>query len=175
MKRFFGMVRPALEGSLPSRVLIAASVAVFTVVLSASGCNNEGEGERCDTNDDNNGDSDCASGLECKSAYGLPGAEGYGNETTSPTLGICCPTDQSQATTTVCAINPAPPNSNPGVPDAGSDAGGSGEAGSDASTDASADSANDAPLDSPSDALVDAPADSSVDATTDSPADATTD
>jgi hypothetical protein len=170
MKRFFGMVRPALEGSLPSRVLIAAAVALFAVVLSASGCNNEREGERCDTDDDNSGDSDCASGLVCESAYGLPGATGYGNTATSPTLGICCPSDPAQATTTVCALNIAPPDSNPGVPDAG-DAGISVEGGADSSSDATLDSPSDSPLDSPGDAPIDSPADAFTDSPGDSAAD----
>ena len=155
--RFFGMVRPALEGSLRSRFFILAAIA-FAVALSASACNNQGEGERCYTNDGNNGNDDCSSGLQCDSAAALGGAVASW-ATGVVGFGLCCPTNRAQATSSLCEVgapggNPAPPSA-----DAGSDASSSSDSGTDASSDAPADSPADAPLDAPLDSSGDSAAD----------------
>jgi len=153
--RFFGMVRASLlEDSLHRRLFTAVAAASFAVALCASGCSGQGEGERCNVLDDNSGDSDCASGLECYAATTLGGVAEANN------TDICCPTDRAQATTAICSIAPSPPGGNPAPPpDAGPDARASSEGGADGSSDAPADSTNDAPLDSPNDSSLDSPAD----------------
>ncbi|HVW26510.1 MAG TPA: hypothetical protein VHC69_14175 [Polyangiaceae bacterium] len=60
-------------------------------VSAASACSNQGEGQRCDKN---SGDSDCASGLVCKT---IPGSMAG-----SLPESVCCPLNQS-ATTTACS------------------------------------------------------------------------
>jgi len=157
--RFFGMVRPALEGSLRSRFFILAAIA-FAVALSASACNNQGEGERCDTNDGNNGNDDCSSGLQCDSAAALGGAVASW-ATGVVGFGLCCPTNRAQATSSLCEVAAVAPGGTPAPPpaDAGSDASSSSDSGTDASSDAPADSPADAPLDAPLDSSGDSAAD----------------
>jgi hypothetical protein len=153
--RFFGMVRASLlEGSLRRRLLTAFAAASFALALCASGCSGQGEGERCDINDDNTGDSDCASGLQCYAAATLGGVA----ETDHTDL--CCPINRTQATTSICSIAPSPPGGNPAPPDGGADTGVTTEGGTaDAPSDSPPDSPNDSPLDSPADAPLDSPAD----------------
>jgi hypothetical protein len=61
----------------PRRLLAAIAFASFTAFLFAAGCGKQGEGERCDTQ---NNDDDCAEGLVCVSKSDL-----HGN------ADICCP------------------------------------------------------------------------------------
>ncbi len=149
------MVRASLlEDSLHRRFLVVIVAATFAIGLSASGCSGEAEGERCDVNDDNSGNDDCASGLICYASTNLGGVA-EANHTD-----ICCPSDRTQATTSICAQSPTPPGGNPAPPDAGPDTG----VKSDGATDAPTDSPTDAPLDSPLDSPTDSPADAPLDA-----------
>jgi hypothetical protein len=141
-ERFFGMVR-ASEGSLHRRFLILAAAASFVIALGAPGCSGQGEGERCDTQDDNAGDSDCADGLECWSYSYLGGQAAVWQQD------ICCPTNLTQSTTAICELAPSPPGGNEGLPDSSTDTGASSEAGPDSRADAPLDSPNDSPVDSP--------------------------
>jgi hypothetical protein len=102
--------------------VVLAALPLLTLVL-AGACSNQGEGERCDKNADNFGNSDCNDGLTCQqiASYGY----------------ICCPADRTQATTSQCALN------NPGInadssppPDDGSGTDSTIEAGGDAAGDA---------------------------------------
>jgi hypothetical protein len=70
------------------------AVLIGTLGLLAPGCSNQSEGERCDTNDDNNGNDDCAAGLQC-----YPKADLVGNGATTD---VCCPAGLVGATTAVC-------------------------------------------------------------------------
>jgi hypothetical protein len=89
----------------------AAALASASSVLPA--CSNQGEGERCDLQADNNGNDDCNSGLVCtaKAVLGL-----------NPKTDLCCPQDRTQATTPQCAINQGGLDASPAPPDSGSDA-----------------------------------------------------
>ena len=84
---------------------------LFASLLFASAalldCSAQGEGARC--NADNN-DADCADGLVCKRAAELGG-----------NADICCPTDDSKATSDECV-----PNGNGGSTSSSPPAGGSG-------------------------------------------------
>ena len=98
----------------------------------APGCSDQGEGERCDTG---NNDSDCQPGLVCISPP-------------NPTPGLspdvtgnfrCCPPDLRNATTPQCTAGTSSNDSGP-PPDSGNDA----------SNDATAaDTGTDAPIDAP--------------------------
>lgn len=76
--------------------LLVAFVALGGAMLGAA-CSGQGEGERCSTLSDNNGDSDCAGDLRCVAAGQLNGSSSD----------RCCPQDRSQATTPVCAVQTA--------------------------------------------------------------------
>ena len=78
----------------------AAFLASMVAVVAMPGCANQGEGERCDVNNNND---DCASGLTCQTIPGQP--------TT-----LCCPQPPAQPTVPQCFAGQAV------VPDAGADA-----------------------------------------------------
>jgi hypothetical protein len=126
------------------------------VVLFAA-CSGESEGQRCELTDDpggaNNGPggSDCASNLQCYAASTLGGVAAlYAQEQSDPNLGICCPANRQQATTSICAVQLSPPGGDGGFVDAATD--GASAPGSEAGADASSsDSSSDAPEDSPGD------------------------
>jgi hypothetical protein len=63
------------------RSVAALAFVSFVAVLSAPGCSQQGEGERCDSA--KNGDADCDSGLSCVKA----------KELLSQTTDRCCPAD----------------------------------------------------------------------------------
>ena len=127
-------------GSLFAAAFLASTVAV----VAMPGCANQGEGERCDVNNNND---DCASGLTCQTIPGQP--------TT-----LCCPQPPAQPTVPQCFAGQAV------VPDAGTDA----TTGADATTDAAQDSAeSDAASD---DAAKDATEEPSADAAEEAAADA---
>jgi hypothetical protein len=77
---------------------VAAAFALVAVVLLAA-CSNQGEGGRCDTNAENSGAEDCASGLVCIPVNQLGRGQGA-----TPTEGRCCPADRSTATAADCRI-----------------------------------------------------------------------
>ncbi len=117
----------------PSRLFFLAIAAVgFVVIVPTASCATHGEGERCETNNNND---DCDNGLIC-----TPGGQitivteaGVNNSSAD----ICCPPDRSQATTDICKLNPLSPGSDAslpdtGVPDATSSDSGGGDAASDA-------------------------------------------
>lgn len=129
--------------------LLAASLVVSTLaVFAMPGCSNQGEGERCDPNNNND---DCASGLTCQTIAGQP----------SP---LCCPPAPQQPTVAECFAGQAP------LPEAGSEASTQPEASTDAAPEASADAADDTTADVES---ADAADDASSDAA--EPADAESD
>jgi hypothetical protein len=146
--------------SLPA--LFAAHGLALTLGLVALGaCSGESEGQRCSTTDDQGGQNgvdsppgsgDCASGLYCYAAGTLGGVAGlYAQQENDPSFGICCPAQRSQATTSICALQPTPPSGD-AAPPPGAGASDAGDAGtSDAAGDVEApDSSSDAPADSPS-------------------------
>jgi hypothetical protein len=67
------------------RSIVILSFASLAALLSAPGCSQQGEGERCDSA--KNGDDDCDSGLTCVSA----------NELLSPETDRCCPADGQES------------------------------------------------------------------------------
>jgi hypothetical protein len=73
----------------------AASALFFAVGVTFLACSNQGEGDRCDQNDDNGGDDDCQYPLRCTAKSALNNA----------LTDICCPGDRTQATTTVCSLH----------------------------------------------------------------------
>ena len=135
------------------RLFVAAIPALVAAgALIPLACSGQGEGERCDTQSDNNGTDDCAGNLVCVPAGQL----------TNSSTDRCCPADRSQATVPVCqvptsgGVDSGPPT----VTDAGDaatdspvdspapvDSGdaGPGDAGGDVETDAVADGPTDAP------------------------------
>ncbi len=72
---------------------------VIGAVAFAAACSGQGEGERCSTLADNNGNDDCAGSLVCTPAGQLNG--------TANSTDRCCPADRTQATTPVCAVQTA--------------------------------------------------------------------
>jgi hypothetical protein len=82
----------ALSGHLAVAVLAAA---VFAV--AAAGCSNQGEGDFCDPDAGITG-GDCADGLQCVNAPGLP------SSTTAVSRSRCCPITGTP-TTAVCSAN----------------------------------------------------------------------
>jgi hypothetical protein len=121
-----------------SRVASLILPVVAALLLASSGaCQNEGEGEPCDTNAGNGGNDDCQSPLVC--------TVGLTNASDSPR---CCPQDRANAKTPECSLSsatfdgasPAPPEAS--TPDTGSPEAGSPEATSaETSTDAPANDA----------------------------------
>jgi hypothetical protein len=115
---------------------------VIGAVAFAAACSGQGEGERCSTQADNNGNDDCAGDLVC-----TPGGQINGN---GPDR--CCPADRTQATTPVCAVQTAV-GINPGGPDSGAVDTGTTETGTDAAKDSpstetgATDGGSDAPAD----------------------------
>jgi hypothetical protein len=67
--------------------LLCSSLAV----VASGACSDQGEGEICNHNANNNGNDDCQAGLTCQSRQGIPGDR-------------CCPPDLTQATTAVCSL-----------------------------------------------------------------------
>lgn len=120
------------------RTAAIVTVALVSGWLALSACSNNGEGERCEI--DNNND-DCENGLVCLAARELPQGFNGGDR--------CCPPDRTQATHAACRApqasvggDSAPPaDSGPVGTDSGNDTGTS-----DAGTDA-ADAADAADLD----------------------------
>ena len=105
----------------------------------APGCSSQGEGERCDKNNDN---SDCESGLECVSVVTGTGTTG--------TQFRCCPNPRTSSSSAACRgetpLNDATTPNDTGAPD-----------GADTGTDAQTqDSGQDAPADAPTDTGSDA-------------------
>ncbi|HKQ69825.1 MAG TPA: hypothetical protein VJT73_10830 [Polyangiaceae bacterium] len=64
-----------------------AGIAGSLFVLSVLGCSAQGEGERCDQN---NGNADCASGLQCSA---IPSTNDYR---------VCCPPDGVVSSNPLC-------------------------------------------------------------------------
>jgi hypothetical protein len=89
------------------------SAALLTAAI-APGCSNSSEGQPCSTLGSNQGDDECQSGLTCTAAAQLNGG-GY-------TKDVCCPTDRSQATMTICQLPTNPLGDAGGFPDVGSSA-----------------------------------------------------
>jgi len=121
-------------------LLVVLAVVPIAFFLPA-GCSGQGEGERCDTRGDNNGNDDCAGDLICTHRGDL------GDR--------CCPADLRQATTIACqpptggGIDGSPP-----PPDAASDAPAPDAPLADApvaDAPGQADAPEDAPLDAPED------------------------
>jgi hypothetical protein len=120
VKRQASLLARAPGGSPRRRVTIAVSlgVAFFVAVLAA--CSGQGEGERCEWNNNND---DCSSGLIC-----------YKAEQLGASSDRCCPADRQTAAALVCkqgsggdrdALAPAdtgPPPSGDTTDDAGDDA-----------------------------------------------------
>jgi hypothetical protein len=113
---------PSWRTPLQRRFLSLAFVAAF-VALCLVACSGQSEGQRCSTNDDPGGSdnspgtSDCATGYRCDPAGSLGGAAAqYASEQTDPSFGICCPYDRTKATTSICALQPSPPNSDAAPP-----------------------------------------------------------
>jgi hypothetical protein len=114
---------------------------VAALLLASSGaCQNESEGEPCDTNAGNGGNDDCQSPLVC--TVGLTNASDSAR---------CCPQDRANAKTPECSLSsatfdgasPAPPDAS--TPDTASPEAASAEAASaETGTDAPADGANEA-------------------------------
>jgi hypothetical protein len=137
----------------PAQALLAIVVLGGGLALvPATGCSNQGEGERCNTLSDNNGAEDCQSGLVCTAVgnLGIKPFEGAGD-------GRCCPLARETAMTAVCKLSVGAIPSDAGGSDAATDGpeeGGDsgGDAGS--SDDASDGGMSDAPVDTgaPSDA-----------------------
>ena len=75
---------------------ISLVCAALTAASLVPGCSNSSEGQPCSTLGSNMGDDDCQSGLTCTKASELNGG-GY-------TKDVCCPTDRTQATTTICQL-----------------------------------------------------------------------
>ena len=118
-----------MKASLAKTATIAGAIlAAGWLVLAA--CSNQAEGERCETNNNND---DCADGLVCTSGATLRTNEAR-----------CCPPDLATATVAVCRpplqslpdSAPPPDTGPPPTTDAGSDA--------DATTDGAVDDAADA-------------------------------
>ena len=112
---------------------IAALVTAFTIAgwLVLSACSNNGEGERCQFN--NNHD-DCENGLSCLQASQVNPSYNSSDR--------CCPADRSTATHPACTLlqNPVagdsapPPDTGPANPDTGTT-----DTGVDTGTDSGAD------------------------------------
>jgi hypothetical protein len=130
----------------------ALLVPAFLAVLVASACSSQGEGDFCSLDNGASG-GDCASGLTCQPAPGIPGNIAIVSKFR------CCPADLTQATTEVCTVTsgnvidaglPVPPAFMLGVPDA--EAGTAPETGSaDTGSEAGA-GASDATVDAPHEA-----------------------
>lgn len=127
------------------RALLAFAPLTLAFALFVA-CSNQGEGERCDTQGENNGNSECQSGLRCTPAAELSGSQ----------VDRCCPEVRESATVDICKpiTGSASP---PGVVDGGRDAQGDGavDSGRDAGPDAQ--DGGDAEPDTGADASVDAP------------------
>jgi hypothetical protein len=129
--------------------MLTRSLLPFAALLAlalAYACSNQGEGEVCNQNASNAGDSDCQNGLTCQSRPAGNGAY------------RCCPPNLTQATTQVCSVtntgitaSPAPPDG--GVEDAETT---SVDAPTESSMDAAADSSNAGPADAPPEGTLDA-------------------
>ena len=123
--------------STPWRALLVGALVAFAASVSAAGCSDEGEGERCtyfaNSGDAGvNGTNECSSGLVCQSAGSAFVTPTCGNGTASGacigTLGVCCPPPGVAATASACIITSSgstmagPPASDGSVPgDAGTD------------------------------------------------------
>ena len=114
--RFARLVTGPLAAALAAVLVSAAGLS-----LSLSACSNQGEGERCDTRGDKQGNDECQDGLTCR-----------------PGVFRCCPIDESAPTVAACKVTRDTPSI---------DAGPAAEAGNDAdatSSDASPGDASDA-------------------------------
>jgi len=124
----------------------ALALAALAGALGSHGCSDYGEGDRCET--ENNND-DCQDGLVCKQLTGVNG-------------GRCCPPDLSTASPdSICSqkANAVGGDAAPATPD--------GSTTSDASKSDASDAASDATGDATSDAATDAAQDGSSDASGD--------
>lgn len=148
------IARPLRSGSL----LFSAALAL---VLAAA-CSNQGEGGRCSTLGDTNGDGECQAGFHCYPARELNNTQ----------VDLCCPWDRRLATVPECAIAAPLFNSDASVP-----------ATADASDGSAADVSTTPDVSAPPDAGRDAsvseaspvPAEGSVDASADATADVAAD
>ena len=117
-------------------------VVVGSIAAFGGACSGQGEGERCSTQADNNGDDDCA-GLKCWPAGQLNGSS----------TDRCCPADRTQATTPVCAVQTATgidaggPVDSGSVTDTGATEGGDAAKDSAGGDTGASDGGSDAPLD----------------------------
>jgi hypothetical protein len=97
---------------MPRLRFVLAALATLAIGSSlATGCSNQGEGERCDHLADNSGNDDCQDGLQCTLATDL-------NSHTD----LCCPPDRRTATTPQCALNQGGFDASPAPPDSAADA-----------------------------------------------------
>jgi hypothetical protein len=135
------------------RRLLSLAFAALLVALFSVACSGESEGQRCELTDDpggtdnSPGTSDCANGLKCYSGGTLGGAAAqYASAQSDPNFGICCPYNRTQATTSICSLQPSPPGGDAGFP---AEASTGDSAVPDASTDSPEDAPNDSPADSP--------------------------
>jgi hypothetical protein len=83
--------------TLPKGRFLSFLVALAAPLALSAACSGQGEGERCSTAADNNGNDDCAGSLVCYPKDKLNGSS----------TDRCCPFDRTQATTVVCAIGSA--------------------------------------------------------------------
>jgi hypothetical protein len=131
----------------------AAALLVTLGLMGAVACSNQGEGERCDPNNDNE---DCASGLTCQKIEGQ----------SSP---LCCPPAPQPASVSACIPGqPLQPDASTTSDAATSDA--PVDVSEDASQDVADDVTEDVAPDATEDAAQDAPQDV-VEAGQDAPAD----
>jgi hypothetical protein len=102
-------------------------VALAGVAGLSTGCNKQGEGDRCDPLAGGNplGTNDCQPPLVCKPI--------------TRTLNCCCPVNAAQATTSVCSAQTGSLSASPAAPDGSIETGGTVEVGDDASTSDEAD------------------------------------
>ena len=122
--------------------LVCAVTVTFGLAFAAA-CSGQGEGERCSTLADNNGNDDCAGSFVCTAKGGLNGVSDVDR---------CCPADRTKATTLLCQVQSAsgfdaapPPDT--GTTEAATDTGGA-DAAKDGGADAPADTGSaDAPAD----------------------------
>lgn len=90
----------AAKNSFRARVALTMTVLALGAmgVVGQSGCSNQAEGQRCNTQGDNGGTDDCQAvsstgvALVCKPTSQLNGAQDS----------LCCPQDPSKATVSVC-------------------------------------------------------------------------
>jgi len=143
-------VRHRLNTAFRRLAVVALASLAFASASTMSGCNNEGEGERCtffmggDAGE--NGTDECSSGLVCRVT------DYYATTTTTTgtgTLGVCCPPIGVASSALACmpavggSTTGAPPTGDGGF-DGGADTGADAKPAKDATTGTDANAASDA-------------------------------